>query len=120
MNFWELNYIAYILGFLFVPRITIVLIFKNYVTGSFDWSIFLVSLTIWWKFPGLALGGWSKLGFSLSMGLFPRLLLGIIGYNYLSPDNHFVMLVFCVIGAIIDIFMKVIRGYLSEGGEGEA
>lgn len=106
LNFWDLNYLMYMLGFLLVPRVTIMLIFKNFVTGSFDWNIFFVGLTIWWKFPTLALGFWSKFSF---MGLFvgaPRVLLAAIGYQYLSPENHVVMGVFAAIGGIIDFMSK--------------
>lgn len=106
LNFWDLSYILYILGFLFVPRLTLILIFNNYVTGSFEWRNLFVGLTIWWLYPALALGFWSKLGFTLFVGAFPRLLLGIIGYQYLGATNHIVMIVFCVIGVLIDVIVK--------------
>lgn len=105
-NIWNLNWFAYLLGFLFVPRITIILIFNNYVTKGFEWSNLLVGITIWWKYPLLNLSFWNKIGFSVLFALFPRLLLGIIGYQYF-PQNHGIMVTACVVGFIIDIAVKI-------------
>jgi hypothetical protein len=106
-NFWDMSYLWYMIGFVFAPRLTVIMIIKNYVTGSFDYSTLLVGITIWWKFPALALGFGSKLGFTSFYCLFPRLLLGIIGYNYLSPGNHTAMIIFCVLGFLIDLAARL-------------
>ena len=111
INFWNLNFILYIIGFLIVPRLTIVLIFYYYVAHSFNWSLLFLPITIWWKFESLGLGFLSKLLFAVSFAFFPRLLLGVIGYVYLSPEHHILMVIFAVIGVIIDIFMKFIRRF---------
>lgn len=106
INFWDLQYIWYILGFLFVPRLTMLFIFNNYVTAGFVWQNLFTAITIWWKYEILALGWLSKLSFSILLAFSPRLLLGIVGYIYLSPDNHIAMITFCVLGLIIDWRMK--------------
>lgn len=108
VNFWDLGYVWYIIGFLLVPRITAILIFNNYVTQGFEWYNILVGLTIFWMYPALALGVGSKILFSFLFAFFPRLLLGIIGYNYL-PDNHSLMIIACVSGAVIDVAAKFLR-----------
>ena len=114
LNFWELNYILYLLGFLFVPRIVIIVIFSSYVTKGFEWYNIFVGITIWWKYAALGFGFWSKLGFMMGCGLFPRLLLGIIGYNSL-PDNHTAMIILCVIGLVIDLLVKLLSSQHKEG-----
>ena len=114
LNFWDLNYFFFILGFLFVPRITIMLIFSSYVTGGFGLNVLFVGLTIWWKFPALGLGFWSKFGFMFLFNLAPRILLAVIGYQYLSPVNHVAMIIFGIIGGIIDIVVKNLLQMLRE------
>jgi len=109
LNFWDLNWVLYVLGFLLVPRITMIIIFSTYVTDGFKWYNIFVPLTIWWKYAILGLGFWSKSIFVIFFGAFPRLLLGIVGYKYLSADNHFAMIVFCIIGVIIDISVKIFK-----------
>jgi hypothetical protein len=107
LNFWDLNYVLYIAGFLFVPRLTMIFVFSNYVTDGFKWHNIFAGITIWWMYPLLGLGFWSKLIFMFFLGLFPRLLLGIVGYKYLSPDNHIPLIAFCAIGVLIDITVKM-------------
>jgi hypothetical protein len=107
-NFFDLNYIWYIIGFLFIPRITMIVVFSIYITNGFVWYNIFLPITIWWKYPLLALGFWKKLAFMIFYTAFPRLLLGIAGYLYF-PQNHGAMIVFCIIGFLIDIFMKFIR-----------
>lgn len=105
-NFWDLQYIWYILGFLFMPRFSFLFIFNNYVTNGFAWQNLLVGLTIWWKYEVLALGWFTKLCFTTLIVVFPRLLLGITGYIYLPSENHTAMIVFCVLGLAIDTAIK--------------
>jgi len=109
LNFWDLNFILYIIGFLLVPRLTLTLIFYYYVAHSFNWSLLFLPITIWWKFESLGLGFLSKLLFTGTLIFFPRLLLGVVGYIFLSPENHILMVIFAIVGVIIDIFMKFIR-----------
>jgi len=54
----------------------------------------------------LVLGFWSKFLFMFLYTATPRLLLGLIGYNYLSNENHIAMIVFCFLGFILDMVTK--------------
>jgi hypothetical protein len=37
INFWGLGYVWYIIGFLFLLRITMIVIISTYVTSGFEW-----------------------------------------------------------------------------------
>ena len=116
LSFWDLNYVWYMIGFLAAPRLTTMLVFHFHVTHGFQWSYLFVPLTIWWMYPALALGAGSKLLFTVFFALFPRLLLGIIGYQHL-PDNHVLMIFACVLGAAIDIAVKIWRMIVPEASK---
>lgn len=116
-NFWDLHYVLYVIGFLLVPRLTMIFIFSNYVTDGFIFKNFFLPITIWWVFPKLSLTFLNKAGFTFLLLVFPRLLLGIIGAIYL-PDNRGFMIAACIIGVIIDIGAKVMRSVLKSDQSG--
>jgi hypothetical protein len=91
-NFWDLSWGWYLLGFLFAPRVTIIILFNMYVTHGFEWRNYFVLFTIWWQYPLLHLTLWQKVVFDVLLVFFPRLLLGLLGYFYLFPDNYTDML----------------------------
>jgi len=110
LSFWDMNGFLYIVGFLLVPRITIIGIISTYVIKDLEWSSVSASITMWWSY----LASWEKIILTFLYGLFPRLLLGGIGYFYLLAENHTLMLVACIIGLIIDILVKVFRSVLKK------
>jgi len=113
LNFWDLHYILYLLGFLLLPRVTVIVIFSSYVTNGFVFGNLFLPITVWWMFPKLALSLWNKIFFDLFMVAFPRLLLGIIGCIYL-PNNRLFMICACVLGLFIDITVKTLRRYFEK------
>lgn len=109
-NFWDLHYLLYLIGFLLVPRLTVIFVFGSYVTNGFLPRNLFLPITVWWMFPQLLLGFWGKAGFSFLYLVFPRLLLGIIGCLYL-PENRGFMICMCFVGFIIDVVAKLIRSW---------
>jgi hypothetical protein len=109
-SFWDLHYILYLIGFLLLPRLTVIAIFSSYVTNGFSLKNFFLPITIWWMFPMLSLKFLTKAGFVIFYLALPRLLLGIIGYIYLTDSRGF-MICMCVVGLILDIVAKLIRSF---------
>jgi len=116
-NFWDLHYVLYLIGFLVLPRVTVIVIFSSYVTNGFVFGNLFLPITVWWRVPKLALSFWNKVGFGALMSVFPRLLLGIIGSIYL-PYNRSFMICLCVVGLLIDIAAKFVRSYFTEKQSG--
>lgn len=111
-NFWDLHYVLYLIGFLLLPRITVIFVFSSYVTNGFVFGNLFLPITVWWMFPKLSLSFLNKAGFMLLISAFPRLLLGIIGSIYL-PDNRSFMICACVVGFVIDIVAKFLRSFFA-------
>jgi len=113
-SFWDLHYILYMIGFLLLPRLTVITLFSTYVTSGFEFKNLFLWITVWWMFPQLALSFWNKTAFVLLMAASPRLLLGIIGSIYL-PENRAFMICACLVGLVIDIAAKFLRSLANKG-----
>jgi hypothetical protein len=108
LNFWDLHWIFYILGFLIFPRITTVVVFSTYVTEGFITFNLFLPLTIWLStYASLGLSVLMKLGFSILFIAMPRLLLAIIGYMTL-PQNESFMVACLIVGFILDGGVKML------------
>ena len=105
VNFWDLEWVWYILGFLVFPRITMIVVFSIHFTDGFRLANLFLPITIFWKYPALSLVLWMKLLFFILFFTFPRVLLGIVGIIYL-PENQTAMVVFTVLGLILDSGMN--------------
>lgn len=112
----NLHYVWYGIGFLAVPRLTVVCIFFAHQPGAGIVSNLLVGITIFWRYPALQLGFGERLVFSLLLGAFPRLLIGLIGYRML-PADHGLMIAVCVLGVCLDVTAKVVASKLKQSNE---